>query len=117
MWHYVGFLWIDRVDKGPDSTQDRGIRIYSQISLNITYHIVVRYMLDLLNFAKFVNFKRQETSSSLDLRTNSNVPICKAASDNKKPALQPGIWDLLMCNGMQTEAMLQTNLNLYIASI
>ena len=27
MWHYVGFLWIDRVDKGPDSTQDRGIRM------------------------------------------------------------------------------------------
>ena len=70
-------------------------------------------MLDLLNFAKFVNFKRQETSSSLDLRTNSNVPICKAASDNKKPALQPGIWDLLMCNGMQKEAVLQTNRNLY----
>ena len=43
-------------------------------------------------FAKFVLIFNRETSSSLDLRTKSRVPICKAARDNKKPALQPGIW-------------------------
>ena len=43
-------------------------------------------------FAKFVLIFNRETSSSLDLRTKSRVPICKAARDNKKPALQPGIF-------------------------
>ena len=42
-------------------------------------------------FAKFVLIFNRETSSSLDLRTKSRVPICKAARDNKNPALQPGI--------------------------
>lgn len=45
-------------------------------------------------FAKFGFSSNQETSSSLDLRTKSKVPICKAARDNKKPALQPRIFSL-----------------------